>query len=441
MFLPFTIEQAIARHAAAAPNRAALRLGEDAMTYAQLQQAIDDDSQRLGMLQGRSVPFRATCSIATIVRYFAIHRAGGVAVPLEKDFSKSLFLKMQQALAENPCPQGTADLLFTTGTTGMPKGVMVSHRAMLANADNLVEAQGYHPGLTFIVNGPLNHIGSLSKLYTTMLAGGTAYLLDGIKDFDVFFATVRVADGMVATFLVPASIRLLMTFAADALAEVADRIEFVETGAAPLMQSDMEQFCKLLPNARLFNTYASTETGIIATHNYNDELCQSGCLGRAMRHSQMYINAEGHVVCEGDTIMTGYWDSKGQCDHGTTINRVVTNDIGTLDADGCLYLQGRSDDVINVGGFKVAPTEIEEQVMSAGMVGDCICVPFHHPLIGTSVRLLIANPQENFSKRNLLLWLKDKLEAYKLPQSIQVVDSIERTNNGKLNRKAYIGVR
>lgn len=436
--LPSTIEQAIAYHAAVAPNRTALRLGEDRMTYAQLQQAIDCESQRLGALQGQSVPFRATCSFDTVVRYFAIHRAGGVAVPLEKDFAESLFLKMQQQLAAKPCPQGTADLLFTTGTTGTPKGVMVSHRAMVANADNLVEAQGYHPDLTFIVNGPLNHIGSLSKLYTTMLVGGTAYLLDGVKALDAFFATVRAADGMVATFLVPASIRLLMTFAADAWTEVADRIEFVETGAAPLMQPDMERFCQLLPHARLFNTYASTETGIIATHNYNADFCQSGCLGRPMRHSHLQINAAGHVVCSGDTLMTGYWDNPALTAQLLTADGLVTNDVGLLDAEGRLMLQGRNDDVINVGGFKVAPTEVEEQVLASGMVRDCICTPFTHPVIGTAVRLLVVvAPQTDFNKRALLLWLKERLETYKLPQRIEVVDHIERTKNGKLNRKFY----
>ena len=359
-------------------------------------------------------------------------------MPLEKDLTEFLFLKLQHDLTEKPCPQGTADLLFTTGTTGTPKGVMVSHRAMVANADNLVAAQGYHPDLTFIINGPLNHIGSLSKLYTTLFAGGTAYLLDGVKDMEAFFAAIRAADGRVATFLVPASIRLLMTFAADALAEVAERIEFVETGAAPIMQPDMERFCQLLPHARLFNTYASTETGIIATHDFNADLCQSGLLGRPMRHSHLHINAEGRVVCTGDTLMTGYWDNPELTSQLLTADGLVTNDLGIIDEKGRLRLQGRGDDVINVGGYKVAPTEVEEQVLASGMVRDCICTSFVHPIIGTAVRLLVVvSPQADFSKRTLLLWLKDRLESYKLPQRIEVVDHIERTKNGKLNRKHY----
>ena len=438
MSLPSTIAQAIFHHAATAPDRIALRLGTNRMTYGQLQQAIERESQRLGTLQGQSVPFRATCTFDTVVRYFAIHQAGGVAVPLEKDFPESLFSEMQQQLAAKPCPQGTADLLFTTGTTGTPKGVMVSHRAMVANADNLVEAQGYHADITFIINGPLSHIGSLSKLYTTLFAGGTVSLLDGVKDMEAFFAAVRAADGKVATFLVPASIRMLMTFAADALAEVADRIEFVETGAAPIMQPDMERLCQLLPHARLFNTYASTETGIIATHNFNADLCQSGVLGRPMRHSHLHINAEGHVVCSGDTLMTGYWDNAALTQQLLIADGLMTNDLGIIDAAGRLCLQGRGDDVINVGGYKVAPTEVEEQVLASGMVRDCICTPFVHPIIGTAVQLLVvvASPSD-FSKRTLLLWLKERLESYKLPQRIEVVDHIERTKNGKLNRKHY----
>ena len=76
MSLPPTIAQAISHHAATAPNRTALRLGTNRMTYAQLQQAIDHEGQRLGTLRGQSVPFRATCTFDTVVRYFAIHQSG-----------------------------------------------------------------------------------------------------------------------------------------------------------------------------------------------------------------------------------------------------------------------------------------------------------------------------------------------------------------------------
>ncbi len=433
------IEQAIALHAAAHPRRLALVVDGVTMTYAQLNDDITLESQHLGALHGKAVPFRASPSADTIVRYFAIHRSGGVAVPLDKDMPEALFLELSQRLSSTACPVGTADVLFTTGTTGLPKGVMISHHTIMANAENLVGAQGYEPNLTFVVNGPLNHIGSLSKLYPTFLVGGMVRVVDGVRDMDCFLEALR-ANGSapVATFLVPANIRMLMTFAADALAELDGRIEFIETGAAPIAQTDMMRLCQLLPSARLYNTYASTETGIVATHNFNAGYCQNGCLGRPMQHSSIRILSDGRVACGGATLMTGYWNDPAATDRLLHNGEIITNDLGRIDSEGRLHLSGRGDDVINVGGYKVAPAEVENVVHAYPAVADCICIPFQHPIIGTALRLLVTTSSLDLDIRALHQWLKLRLEPYKVPQDIRLVDHIERTFNGKLNRKAYL---
>ena len=134
--------------------------------------------------------------------------------------------------------------------------------------ENLVEAQEYDGDLTFIINGPLNHIGSLSKIYPVIYTGGTIQLIDGMKDINRFFEVIDDANTKVATFLVPACIRMLLTFAKDKLTSHANKIDFIETGAAPMPLEDMRLLCQVLPQTRLYNTYASTETGIISTFNY-----------------------------------------------------------------------------------------------------------------------------------------------------------------------------
>lgn len=437
--MPFvkSIEQAIAYHAHHHADALALVIGDVRLSYKQLDEAISKIAYEFGSLDGRVVPFRAQVCVDSVARYFAIHRAEGVAVPLDKQMPDSLYARFVKQLRHTFCPKGVADILFTTGTTGSPKGVMISHRAIVADAENLVLAQGFHSKLTFIVNGPLNHIGSLSKFYPTFLTGGTVSIVDGLKNMDIFFKAIANADGKVATFLVPASIRLLMTYAADSLKENAARIEMIETGAAPISQSDMEHLCRLLPRTRLYNTYASTETGIIATHNFNKDICVVGCLGRPMRHSSLRIDGNGHVACSGATLMSGYWHEGKETQQLLCANEIVTNDLGRIDAEGRLFLQGRNDDVINVGGFKVAPNEIEDSVLSNLSVNDCICTSYTHPVIGTCLRLLIVPSTSNFDKKQLYKWLRQRLEAHKLPQDIQIVEKIERTFNGKLNRKFY----
>ena len=231
---------------------------------------------------------------------------------------------------------------------------------------------------------------------------------------------------------------MLIQFSGEQLARYADKIDFIETGAAAISQADMEALCQLLPKTRLYNTYASTETGIIATYNYNSGKCVAGCLGRPMKHSKLMITEDGLIACQGDTLMSGY---VGDPERTASILRgdtVYTSDIGMIDEDGLLHLKGREDDVINVGGFKVAPTEVEDAAMSYSKLKDCICIAAEHPITGRALKLLVVmNDGERLNKRELALHLKERLEPYKVPMLYEQVEKVARTFNGKLDRKHY----
>ncbi len=432
------IETYIERHAESTPHKPALVCGADSITYSELWGAVTAKAKELAGFKGRVVPFRATASIETVVTYFAIHMAGAAASPLDKSLPDSPMAELSERLAFASIPDGVADVLFTTGTTGMPKGVLISHKALLANSENLVEAQGFSPSTCFVVCGPLNHIGSLSKIHPTLLMGGTVYILDGLRDLNAFFSLIDKIEGNhVASFLVPANIRMLLSFGRDRLASLADKIEFIETGAAPMAQADMEALCATLPRTRLFNTYASTETGIVCTFNYNSEECVAGCLGRPMRHSHVRITEDGCVACSGDTIMSGYIGyANGQCD-AERRDEIVTNDLGEIDNLGRLWLRGRRDDVINIGGFKVAPHEVEAAAMDIDWVRDCVCVESNHRIMGRTLKLLVVTSGCEVDARAIAKHLRDRLEPHKIPTAYERVDSIARTFNGKVDRKAY----
>ena len=402
-----------------------------------------------GCSRGRSgqiVALRAYPTVAYLVEYFALHKAGCVAAPLERDMPEASFQQIAQWLGANTTPEGTtdilytttADILYTTGTTGRSKGVIISHRTIIADAENLIDGQGFTHELAFVVNGPLNHIGSLSKIYPIIVLGATLIIVDGLKDMNKFFAAFDYPAEKMATFLVPASIRMLIQFSGEQLARYADKIDFIETGAAAISQADMEALCQLLPKTRLYNTYASTETGIIATYNYNSGKCVAGCLGRTMKHSKLMITEDGLIACQGDTLMSGY---VGDPERTASILRgdtVYTSDIGMIDEDGLLHLKGREDDVINVGGFKVAPTEVEDAAMSYSKLKDCICIAAEHPITGRALKLLVVmNDGEQLNKRELALHLKERLESYKVPMLYEQVEKVARTFNGKLDRKKY----
>ena len=435
-----TIEDYLQRNASLYPDKIAVICRGEEITYSRLWQLVEGKAMLLReQYQPHHVAaIRTSQSIDFLVTYFALHVAKAVALPLEHDIPQSRFEEIAGRYATFTAPDEVADILFTTGTTGKSKGVMISHRTIIADSENLIDSMEFSHDLLFVINGPLNHIGSLSKVYPTIMMGATLYILENLKDLEAFFAAFDYPCSRVATFLVPASIRILLQLAKNKLATYADKIDFIETGAAPMAHSDMLELCRLLPKTRLYNTYASTETGIVATYNYNDGECLVGCLGRPMKHSRILITDEGRVACQGPTLMTGYADEEELTAQVMHDNTVFTADNGRIDDLGRLHLLGRNDDVINVGGFKVAPTEVEDVAMAFPGVKDCICVSDVSPVLGTRLKLLyVGNEDVEFSKKDLAKFIASKLEVYKVPQAYEQVNEIHRTFNGKLNRKYY----
>lgn len=434
-----TLEDYLAQDARLYPEKVAAICGDCRLTYHDLWQRVQEECRKYRDVQEKVIPFRSSQDIPFLITYFAIHLSGHVAAPIDRDCPEGTFHDICQKMAAVGAPEECADILYTTGTTGKAKGVMAGHHTIIANAENLIGAQRYSHDLTFIVSGPLNHIGSLSKLYPVILTGGTLHILDGMKDMNAFLMAMKTAPTKVGTFLVPAHIRMLTQLCRDQLAMLADKIDFIETGAAPISLTDMQRLCQTLPKSRLYNTYASTETGIIATYDYNEGECVAGCLGRPMAHSRILITEDGHIACQGDTLMLGYANDSQLTRQVLHDNTLYTADLGYLDAQGRLHLSGREDDVINVGGYKVSPVEVEDAAKTMPMIEDCICIAADHPMMGKMLKLLVVlGTSEALDKRKIAQYLNTQLESYKVPLFYQQVDKIERTFNGKLNRKFYV---
>ena len=192
-----TLEDYLEQDAALYPDKLAVICGDEQCTYAELWQRV---TNRIAELTAKSqkltansqiVCLRALPTIDYLVDYFALHRAGYVVAPLEKDMPEDTFKEIERQLCQHTVPEGSADILYTTGTTGKSKGVIVSHRTIVADAENLIAGQGFSHDTVFVINGPLNHIGSLSKIYPQILLGGTIIIVNGMKDLDAFFAAFQ----------------------------------------------------------------------------------------------------------------------------------------------------------------------------------------------------------------------------------------------------------
>ena len=416
----------------------ALVHGDKRITYSQLYELCIARSEEFLTQYKRAIVVRASQEISFVIDYFAAHLAEKVFVPLEKDIPNIRFEEIRNTVSQSVIPNNVVDILFTTGTTGKQKGVMISDIAIVANAENLITAQGFCRDTVFVISGPLNHIGSLSKIWPVIMVGGTIIITEGMKDIPSFFQALNYESNKLATFLVPASLRMLMILERSRLESVASKFDFIETGAAYLSKEDMCELCNVFPNTRLYNTYASTETGIICTYDYNNNGCVSGCVGNVMKHSEVSLSKEGYIRCKGKTLMSGYVGDEALTNCILRDGVLYTSDLGKLDSDERLFILGREGDVINIGGYKVMPTEVEEVASAYQGVSDCICISVPHKVVGNVLKLLYSLiPYVQFDKKAFVTYLKRNLESYKVPLLYDQVDYIRRTYNGKLDRNFY----
>jgi acyl-coenzyme A synthetase/AMP-(fatty) acid ligase len=136
--------------------------------------------------------------------------------------------------------------------------------------------------------------------------------------------------------------------------------------------------------------------------------------------------------------MTGYIGDEDKTREVLHDDTVFTADNGEINSEGMLFLSGRNDDVINIGGYKVAPTEVEDVALSFAGVKDCICICVSNPMFGNALKLLYqVAPDATVAKRELAQYINARLEGYKVPRLYEQVEEVKRTYNGKLDRKAY----
>lgn len=484
-----TVVEYVYEHAKATPDKTAVIAGGVETSYSRLfalSNAYGSFLAAQGLKKGGVVVTRAAQTLEYVVLYLGVHMAGGVISSLEKSVPDQVMgqvadtvkaqmiistelsafegeertLVKRDVLADaerfidspvRPFPQleDSADILFTTGTTGKSKGVELSHKALTATAENLIYGCGYKQDTVIIVPGPLNHANPIRKLFTTLVNGSTIVILDGMIDIRAFFRALD-TPGSIACCLPPSAVRMIFTLTKDKIGEYADRIDFIESATAPLPETDREHLCRLLPNTRLLNNYGSSESASVCMYDYNKYPGRVGCVGKAMPNSQIVVVNDdreiihsskdnmGLLACIGDVNMKGYINEPELTREVLEDGVVFTSDVGYIDDEGFVYISGRKGDVINVGGLKVAPTEVEAAALAMDGIEDCICVPVDNAITGKALKLIVVLREDvPFEVKTIRSFLSTRLEAFKVPTVYEQADHVARTYNGKLDRKAY----
>jgi acyl-CoA synthetase (AMP-forming)/AMP-acid ligase II len=351
--------------------------------------------------------------------------------------------------ANDPAPDARrhqdalAALFYTGGTTGAPKGVMLSHANLLTSALGCL-ASGYlaTPGGRFLHTAPMFHLGDLAHWVMQSVAGNTQVTVPGFDPSALLSALPR--HGITDLFLVPTMLRLLLDhpdFEPGALAGL-QRLVYA---ASPMPKELLDRVAHLLPHVELVQAYGMTELSPAVTllgpadhggpHRYS--------AGRAATHTEVRIvtpdgqpapaGVVGEITCRGGHVMQGYWGRPELTAEAVRDGWMHTGDAGYLDPDGYLYVVDRIKDVIITGGENVWSAEVEDALYAHPDVASCAVIGIPDDRYGERVHaVVVPHPGRRPAAGALDSHLRTRLAGYKVPRGYDFLDELPLSGAGKV---------
>ena len=318
-------------------------------------------------------------------------------------------------------------LPFTSGTTGVPKGVPLSHGNLLASAEAVRRAWAWTPADTLILCLPLFHVHGLGVgLHGAFNAGGAVVLQRGFDAEAVLAAT----DEATMFFGVPTMYSRLAD--ADGLARLGN-LRLCVSGSAPL-SAELHERIRAESGQTILERYGMTETLMLTTNPYEGER-RAGTVGMPFPGVELRL-AEGssEIEVRGPNVFAGYLDRpEATAESFTEDGWFRTGDVGAIDADGYLSIVGRAKELIISGGYNVYPREIEDVLREHPSVRDAAVVGTPDDEWGEIVTAYVE-ADDPFDADALIAFAAEQLAPYKKPRIVHRIDALPRNRMGKVQR-------
>jgi long-chain acyl-CoA synthetase len=476
--------------AAAHPDRGAIADDKRQLTYRELADAVERQATVLreqGIAPGERVALAARNSVDQVVAHFAILRAGAVSVPLAgatppnrlgfivrdcdarmicvdqvtetaaveaagdgckrmtlEELSRSAGLAAPLAEPASRSRDDIACLMYTTGSTGDPKAVMLSHRNLCNALSHIIEYLGCDETDREAVVLPLSHSFALGHAYCTLFTGGFVWVNDGLRPLKTVLDAMP-RYGINAMPTTPAMLRLLLGPYRVPFLRSAAGLRRMVVNSEPLPPDQADELLAALPATDVVVYYGLTEASRSSFLRLRKEPRERyGSVGRAAPRVAIEVHGddeapvppgvEGEVCISGPHLAVGYW--RRPEDQAATFRSgwLHTGDLGTLDADGYLTITGRLKDQINVGGLKVSAAEVEAAIRKHPMVADVAVtgIPDRDGLRGEAIAAVIVAANPSLSAAEIAATCAAHLEPAAQPQHILLVDAIPRAESGKI---------
>ena len=520
------LHELIARSAQRTPSAPALSYGAESLSYQELQtsvQAFSAGLMQLGLQRGERVAIYLEKRFETVIASFGAPAAGGVFVPLNpllkaeqvafilRDCNVRVLLTSPERLAllgpvlaqchdlrdvvitgggatnvtapthlhltpwaallAGPPQAGhrvidtdMVAILYTSGSTGNPKGVVLSHRNMVAGAKSVASYLENRAEDTLLAALPLSFDAGFSQLTTAFHVGARVVLLNYLMPRDVLKAMVREkVTGLTA--VPPLYIQLAQL---DWPPELDTHLRYFANTGGRMPRETLGLLRQRVPRAFPFLMYGLTEA-FRSTYLHPSEVDRRpDSIGKAIPNAEILVLREdgspcaphepGELVHRGALVAMGYWndaektaerykllaaDAPGR-QSGLQLPEyaVFSGDTVRQDEEGFLYFIGRRDEMMKTSGYRVSPTEVEEVLYATRLVGECVAFGVPHDMLGHAIQV-IATPVDGVSAVDvnaLIIECKARMPAYMVPAHIEVrAGPLPRNPNGKIDRKLLSG--
>jgi acyl-CoA synthetase (AMP-forming)/AMP-acid ligase II len=336
-----------------------------------------------------------------------------------------------------------AEILYTSGTTGAPKGVAIRH----SNSALVVNTQPDWTGGAWIHASPMFTFAGLTFVYQPMRMGMRTLYMPRF-DAATWINEVETRRPMIA-FLVPAMVELLLASPGVEEADLTS-LSMVSVGAAPIAPSTLLRLQQLVPNAAVTNSYSMTEAGTAYCILPKGELeKRPGSVGKPLPPAEIRVVGEdgnelpaeevGEIVIKPAHSPRFYYkdpDATAELFRGDWLH---TGDLGKFDADGYLYVVGRSKDVIIRGGFNIYASDVEAALYTHPDVQEAAVVGKPHPVLGEDIAAyVVVRDGASVTPDELIVHAKEQLADYKVPRSVEIRTDLPRNATGKVLKRALV---
>jgi long-chain acyl-CoA synthetase len=362
----------------------------------------------------------------------------------------------RQGEAANPTvPTGSralASIIYTSGSTGKPKGVMLSHGNILANTRSIVQYLELSERDVQMVVLPFFYVMGKSLLNTHFAVGGTVVVNNGFA-YPASVVAQMAAEEVTGFSGVPSIYAYLLH--RSPLVAFRDRLaalRYCTQAGGHMSRQVKERLLQALPaHTKLYVMYGATEAAARLTYVEPERLADKmDSIGKAIPGVSVRVlddkgyelppGEPGELVATGDNIMQGYWRDPQGTSAVLDRNGYHTGDLGYQDEDGYLFVTGRKDDLLKVGGHRIDPQEIEDALMSTGLLLEVAVLGVEDALLGSRLVALAVPLDEEPSVNRVLSLSLAQLPRYKLPTDVRFVRSLPKYASSKLDRASCLAL-